>query len=99
MKRNMKTWKEEVIAAKCKKAMPILSFPSVQLMGVTVRELVSSSELQARGMKLVADRTPSLASLSLMDQIGTSIDTVAGAAEELEKLAQRLEETMSVFNV
>ena len=67
MNRNMKAWKEEIIDAKCKKPMPILSFPSVQLMGVTVRELVSSSELQARGMKLVADRTPSLASLSLMD--------------------------------
>ena len=49
------------------KAMPVLSFPAVQLMDVSVRELISSSELQARGMELVAQRTDAAASVSLMD--------------------------------
>ena len=39
-----------------KKAMPILSFPGVQLIGHTVDELVRSGELQAQCMKAVADR-------------------------------------------
>ncbi|MGM9615517.1 MAG: uroporphyrinogen decarboxylase family protein [Oscillospiraceae bacterium] len=67
MKRNMKQWVADTIAASRKKAMPILSFPSIQLMGITVQDLISSSESQARGMKLIADRVPSAASVSLMD--------------------------------
>ena len=50
-----------------KRALPILSFPCVSLLGVTVRELISDSELQAEGMRLVAERVPSAASVSLMD--------------------------------
>ena len=67
MKRNMKQWLSDMIATEHKKALPILSFPSVSLMGITVRELISSSDRQAEGMKLVADRVPSAASVSLMD--------------------------------
>jgi uroporphyrinogen decarboxylase len=47
--------------------LPILSFPSVQLLGVSVYELTHSSELQAKGMKAVADRVKSAVSLSMMD--------------------------------
>ena len=47
--------------------MPVLSFPSVHLLGITVRELISDSDMQAKGMKMVADRVPSAASVSLMD--------------------------------
>ena len=64
---NMKQWVADVIAADKKKAMPVLSFPSIQKMGITVAELVSDSDRQAEGMKLVADATPSAASVSLMD--------------------------------
>ena len=67
MKRNMKQWVADVIATPGKKALPVLSFPSVQLLGITVRELIGSSDSQARGMKMIADRVPSLASVSLMD--------------------------------
>lgn len=63
----MKQWVADTIAASRKKALPILSFPSIQLMGITVQDLISSSESQARGMKLIADRVPSAASVSLMD--------------------------------
>lgn len=47
--------------------MPILTFPCVSLIGVTVPELVSSAELQARGMKAIADRCRTSASVSPMD--------------------------------
>lgn len=67
MKRNMDQWTKEVLEAKEKKAIPVLSFPSIQLMGITVKELISDSDLQARGMKAVADRTKAGASVSLMD--------------------------------
>lgn len=51
----------------CKKAMPILSFPAAQKMGVTVETLVKSAELQAEAMEIVARDTATIASVSLMD--------------------------------
>ena len=64
---NMKQWVHDQIAAPVKKGVPVLSFPSTQLLGITVKELIGSSELQAKGMKAVADRTPAAASVSMMD--------------------------------
>lgn len=67
MSRNMAVWLQDVIKAADKRPMPILSFPSVQLLGISVEDLIGSSALQARGMKAVADAAPSLASVSMMD--------------------------------
>lgn len=67
MKQNMAQWLDGLKAAQVKKAMPVLSFPAIQLMGISVRELISNSALQAEGMYRIAARTDSLASVSLMD--------------------------------
>lgn len=67
MQRNMKQWVDEVLKAPIKKPMPILSFPAIQLMNISVKELISDSNLQSKAMKLVADRTDSAATVSLMD--------------------------------
>ena len=64
---NMKQWIESLKGTGAKKPIPVLSFPCVSLLGITVRELISDSELQAKGMKLVADRTDAGASVSFMD--------------------------------
>lgn len=50
-----------------KKAMPILSFPAAQKLGVSVETLVKSAELQAKAMEIVARETTTIASVSLMD--------------------------------
>ena len=50
-----------------KKALPVLSFPAVSLMGKTVREMIHDSNLYAEGLKMVADRVPSAAAVSFMD--------------------------------
>lgn len=67
MKRDMKAWKEEVLTQKKKKAMPILSFPGVQLMGATVEDLVRSAELQATCMETIAKKYDTGMAVSLMD--------------------------------
>ena len=67
MKRNMKLWLEELKLGNIRKPLPILSFPAVTLLGVSVRELISSDELQVKGMKAVADRTDAAAAVSFMD--------------------------------
>lgn len=66
-KRNMKQWAAQQIARKEKQAMPILSFPCVQLLEIAVKDLISDSALQAKGMKAIADRVPTAAAVSFMD--------------------------------
>jgi uroporphyrinogen decarboxylase len=63
----MKQWVADLIGNHPKKPMPILSFPSVNLLGVTVKEMISNSDLQARGMQAVAEKIPAAVSVSFMD--------------------------------
>ncbi len=63
----MKLWIESQKGTGPKKAMPILAFPCVNIIGTNVRQLTSDSELQAKGMKAVADRTDAAAAISFMD--------------------------------
>lgn len=78
---NMYAWLENIKAQPHKKPFPILSFPGIQHMdGLTVRELVCDSELQARCMKKVADLTDSAASVSFMD---LSLEAQAFGAETM----------------
>jgi len=64
---DMNKWTYDLISADVKKPMPILSFPSIQLMGITVEDLISSSDTQAEGMRRVAERVDAAASVSMMD--------------------------------
>ncbi len=64
---NKKAWFASLADPKTKKAMPILSFPCVQLMNIPVGELVKSAELQGEGMAKIAEKFPSAAAVSMMD--------------------------------
>lgn len=101
---NMKAWLENMKNANGKRALPILSFPCVQLMDITVRTLIFDSDLQARGMKMIADRVPSAAAVSMMDlsveaeAFGSTVKvsenevpTVVGALVTTQEQAQALE--------
>ena len=63
----MKKWISDMKGPCLAKPLPILSFPCISLLGVSVRELIDDSDLQARGMKAVADKIDSAASVSFMD--------------------------------
>ncbi len=68
MKRNMMEWVDNVLASEKKQGFLVLSFPAIQKMGITVKDLIASSDLQAQAMKIVADSTPeAAASVSMMD--------------------------------
>lgn len=101
---DMKKWVADMIEAPVKKTMPVLTFPAVQKMGLTVKEFISDSDLQAKGMKLIADCTDSAAALSMMDLsleaecFGSTIHfsddeipTVVGSIIEEEEEADALE--------
>ena len=60
MTMNMKQWVADILASDKKKSLPVLSFPSIQKMGITVSELINSSDKQAEGMKIIADSCPTL---------------------------------------
>ena len=67
MKYQMREWIEGMRGFGKKKPLPILSFPCVGLLNISVRELIADSERQAQGMALVAARTNAAAAVSLMD--------------------------------
>ena len=76
-----------------KKALPILSFPAAQKLGVSVETLVKSAELQAQAMEIIANDTATIAAVSLMD---LSVEaeafgaTVRFAAEEVPAIVGQL---------
>lgn len=65
MKRNMYEWLKELPFSG--KALPILSFPCISLMDISLKELIADSEKQTAGMILVAKSTDSAAAVSFMD--------------------------------
>lgn len=64
---NMKNWLQEQMALTKRKALPILSFPCTQLLGISVKELIADSEMQANGMYEIAQRCDTAAAVSMMD--------------------------------
>ena len=64
---NMRNWLNEKMNEEKRKALPVLSFPSIQLTGITVRDLIAESSVQADGMARIAQRCPTAASVSMMD--------------------------------
>lgn len=82
MKYDMKKWLADCRDANIKKAIPILSFPGMQLIGCTVEELVKNGHLQALCMKKIADKYDTWASFSMMD---LSVEAEAFGAEVVYK--------------
>lgn len=64
---NVKAYLWEFAHGKYQRALPILSFPAVQKMNVTVDQLVHDAALQAQAMEVIVGETDSLAAISLMD--------------------------------
>lgn len=62
----MKKSAQDILKDKSK-TVPVLSFPSTQLLGVSVNDLIASSDMQAKGMVAIKERCPIGASLNMMD--------------------------------
>lgn len=63
----MNKWLESIKQKQNKKAMPILSFPAMSLMNVSVLDMVKSSDLQVEALKLINQRCHPLALMGFMD--------------------------------
>jgi len=101
---NMKKWAADTIAADRKKALPILSFPGIQLLGKSVKEVIDDSDLYADGLCKVADRLDMAACVTFMDlsleaecfgsrirTYDSEVPTVLGSLIEDEDEAEELE--------
>lgn len=64
---NMYHWVYRMIYYEKKKALPILAYPTVQLLYVTVKELLTDSTQQALGLRLLLDKYDMPAVISYMD--------------------------------
>lgn len=62
---NMNQWVADL--KENKTAIPILSFPSIQLLNCSLKEFLNSSDLQAQGMKLVTERCQTGVGVGMMD--------------------------------
>lgn len=65
MKYNMKEWLSEL--AESRRPMPLLSFPSAQLVGASVYTFTHDAGVQVEGIVKVAERTPAAAAVCMMD--------------------------------
>lgn len=75
MKINMQQWAQNIIDAKEVKNLPVLYFPCVESVGLTVTESVSSAENIAKTMRAVIDQYPdTIAAVTGMD---LTVDTEA----------------------
>ncbi|MCK9478601.1 MAG: uroporphyrinogen decarboxylase family protein [Firmicutes bacterium] len=100
---NMYNWVDNLISQKVKIPMPILSFPGVQMLGISVKEMLESDEKQAQCIKAIADEFNFAAALGHMDlsieaeAFGSKIKfddaevpTVLGSIIDTEQDAQNL---------
>lgn len=79
MRINMQQWADDIIAAKDVKNLPVLYFPVLKNMGVSVPDSVNSPDVIARVMKEVIDEYPdTIAAITGMD---LTVDAQAFGAE------------------
>jgi len=64
---NLKQLLWNAAAAEQVQALPILSFPAAQKLGVSVEAMVKDAALQAQAMDCIASKTKTLGAVSLMD--------------------------------
>jgi uroporphyrinogen decarboxylase len=65
MKENMTEWKNSIITSKERKAMPIMTYPGLNILGKTIFELITNGEVQYKCLKALIDRYPTVVSATL----------------------------------
>lgn len=63
----MNKWLQDIKIKNNKKAMPVLTFPAIQLLNKSVSELINDSHLQVEALKIITERCDPLAVLGFMD--------------------------------
>ena len=67
MKKDMNEWIYQLSNSGKRFAMPILSFPGIEIINKEVRDVVTDGSVQYECMKALSDRYPAAAALTVMD--------------------------------
>lgn len=67
MKRDMNAWIQSLISSGTRQALPVMTFPGLQLTGDTVRAMISDPQIQLKAMQALAERYPTVAAVTTMD--------------------------------
>lgn len=65
MRTNILDWKNSILNKKERFAIPVLTFPILEITGSSVQEMVTQGEIQYNCVKTISDRYPSLAATTL----------------------------------
>jgi len=66
MKTNMIAWINSIIDSEEIKAMPIMTYPGLNILGKTILEMVTNGEVQYHCLKALSDRYETVASATIM---------------------------------
>lgn len=80
---SFKDWKNDLMKEQTK-GMLVLSFPCVQLLDISVKELLESADMQAKGMLKVAEELPGQSALVSMMDLSLEADAFGSSVEIYE---------------
>jgi uroporphyrinogen decarboxylase len=67
MKWNMEQWVDELIRSNTRKALPIMTYPGLNLVNKTVRDVISNAENQFACIAALSKKYPTIATVTIMD--------------------------------
>jgi uroporphyrinogen decarboxylase len=74
MKRNMIDWKNAVLRSKERKAMPIMTYPGLEIVRKSIMEMVTRGEVQYHCIKALSDIYPIIASATLIMELSAEAE-------------------------
>jgi uroporphyrinogen decarboxylase len=67
MIRNMNLWIENILNSEVRCALPLVTYPALEITGKTIKDIVTNAEEQAKCAEVIASRFPALAGIMIMD--------------------------------
>jgi uroporphyrinogen decarboxylase len=94
MKMNMTEWRNSILANPEKIAVPVMTYPGLQLTGKSVLDMVTKGEVQYECVKALSDKYPSLGAITLIMDLSVEAEafgsTITYSENEIPTVSKRL---------
>ena len=94
MKMNMADWRNSILANPDKIAVPVMTYPGLQLTGNSVLEMVTKGEVQYKCVKALSEKYPSLGAITLIMDLSVEAEaigsTITYSDDEIPTVSKRL---------
>ena len=67
MKINMRNWMNELIETETRSAMPIMTYPGLDLVNKNIMNVITNGKAQSEAILALAEKYPSIAAVTIMD--------------------------------